>query len=60
MVERVTAEDRTAFLLRRDHRVVRALALVGMLVLWKCSRESAGCPRSSCHRPWVCCRIWST
>jgi ABC-type nitrate/sulfonate/bicarbonate transport system permease component len=34
-VERVTVEDRTAFLLRRDHRVVRALALLGLLALWE-------------------------
>ena len=34
-LERVTAEDRTAFLLRREHRVVRALALVGILALWE-------------------------
>jgi ABC-type nitrate/sulfonate/bicarbonate transport system permease component len=34
-VERVTVEDRTAFLIRREHRVVRVLALLGLLALWE-------------------------
>jgi NitT/TauT family transport system permease protein len=34
-VERVAVSDRAAFLRRREHRVVRALALVGLVVLWE-------------------------
>ena len=34
-VERVAVEDRTAFLLRREHRAVRTLALLGLLALWE-------------------------
>jgi ABC-type nitrate/sulfonate/bicarbonate transport system permease component len=34
-VERVTVEDRTAFLVRREHRAVRALAVLGLLVVWE-------------------------
>lgn len=34
-VERVAVQDRAAFLLRREHRAVKALALVGLLVLWE-------------------------
>ena len=34
-VERMTVEDRTAFLLRREHRAVKVLTLLGLLVLWE-------------------------
>src|SRR5690242_19311249 len=34
-VERVVVADRTAFLRRPDHRVVRALALLGLVRLWE-------------------------
>jgi NitT/TauT family transport system permease protein len=34
-VERVVVADRTAFLRRPDHRVVRALALLGLVLLWE-------------------------
>jgi NitT/TauT family transport system permease protein len=32
---RVAVEDRTAFLRRREHRILRALALVGLVVCWE-------------------------
>lgn len=32
---RVRVRDRTAFLQRREHRILRALALVGLVVLWE-------------------------
>lgn len=32
---RVRVEDRAAFLTRREHRIVRVLALVGLVVLWE-------------------------
>src|SRR5215475_13177881 len=44
MAERVTAEDRTAFLLRREHRLVRALALVGVLVMWELGTRTGWVP----------------
>jgi len=34
-VERIVVADRTAFLRRPDHRVVRALALLGLVLLWE-------------------------
>jgi ABC-type nitrate/sulfonate/bicarbonate transport system permease component len=34
-LERVIVEDRTAFLRRRDHRVVRVAALLGLLAAWE-------------------------
>ena len=38
-MERVTVRDRTAFLLRREHRVVRVLAVLSLLLLWElCTR----------------------
>jgi len=33
--ERVTVEDRTAFLRRREHRAVKVLTLLGILALWE-------------------------
>ena len=44
MADRVTAEDRTTFLLRREHRVVRALALVGVLLLWELGTRTGWAP----------------
>ncbi|HXJ81689.1 MAG TPA: ABC transporter permease [Candidatus Methylomirabilis sp.] len=38
-MERVTVHDRTAFLIRPEHRVVRVLAVLGLLALWEvCTR----------------------
>jgi ABC-type nitrate/sulfonate/bicarbonate transport system permease component len=34
-IERVTVEDRATFLVRREHRAVRTLALLGLLALWE-------------------------
>ena len=34
-VERLVVVDRTAFLRRPDYRVVRVLALLGLVVLWE-------------------------
>src|SRR5262245_41351875 len=33
--ERVTVQDRTAFLLRREHRLVRALTLLALIAVWE-------------------------
>src|SRR5499433_3142265 len=44
MADRVTAEDRTTFLLRREHRVVRALALVGVLLMWELGTRTGWVP----------------
>jgi NitT/TauT family transport system permease protein len=33
--ERIPVPDRAAFLLRREHRLVRALALLGLLAVWE-------------------------
>ena len=32
---RVTVQDRTTFLLRREHRLVRALTLLALIALWE-------------------------
>ena len=37
-VERVTVSDRAAFLVRREYRAVRVLALVGLVALWEALR----------------------
>ena len=42
--ERVTVHDRAAFLRRREHRVVRALALVALLVVWELSTRIGWVP----------------
>jgi hypothetical protein len=34
-VARITVRHRAAFLVRREHPAVRALALVGLVVLWE-------------------------
>jgi ABC-type nitrate/sulfonate/bicarbonate transport system permease component len=34
-IERATVQDRAAFLRRREHRLVRALALIAMVLLWE-------------------------
>jgi len=34
-VERLVVADRTAFFLRPDYRVLRVLALLGLVVLWE-------------------------
>ena len=43
-IERVVVRDRTRFLLRREHRAVRVLALLGLLVLWEATARSGWVP----------------
>jgi ABC-type nitrate/sulfonate/bicarbonate transport system permease component len=43
-VERITIHDRAAFLLRREHRGVRVLALVGLLACWEAASRAGWVP----------------
>jgi ABC-type nitrate/sulfonate/bicarbonate transport system permease component len=43
-VERVTVRDRAAFLRRREHQVVRALVLIGLLVGWELATRTGRIP----------------
>ena len=43
-VERIVVRDRTRVLLRREHRMVRVLALVGLLVLWEATARTGWVP----------------
>jgi NitT/TauT family transport system permease protein len=42
--ERVTVEDRTAFLVHREHPAVRAMALLGLLALWEIAARAGWVP----------------
>lgn len=43
-IERIVVRDRTGFLRRRDHRAVRVLALVALVVLWEATARSGWVP----------------
>jgi NitT/TauT family transport system permease protein len=44
MTERIAVPDRTRFLRRPDHRVVRALALVGLVIVWEALARAGWVP----------------
>ena len=43
-VERIAATDRAAFLRRREHRVLRVVALVGLVALWELATRTGWVP----------------